>query len=167
MMSRRTAEECRRGLRAELPHDSRPRHRSYTLTDAQVGSHYAMRVSDYWGPKPYSRRWKCRSSRTRLRCNCSSTTSARRDPDDLPSSAVEQYLNNSKYSHYSLPTMIGGLPLHQSDQGPDEGPGHRTAGDARHRRRPSRQANILPAEARSRAQMYRPTCFPRSTQSRL
>src|SRR6185369_2667939 len=25
---------------------------------------------------------------------------------DLPSSAVEQYLNNSKYSHYSLPTMM-------------------------------------------------------------
>ena len=25
---------------------------------------------------------------------------------DLPSSAVEQYLDNSKYSHYSLPTMM-------------------------------------------------------------
>ena len=80
----------------------------YTLTDAQVGSHYAMAsFPDYWGPKPYFEKVEMPvitdTSAQQLQFNNGQLAAILHD---LPSSAVEQYLNNSKYSHYSLPTMM-------------------------------------------------------------
>jgi peptide/nickel transport system substrate-binding protein len=80
----------------------------YTLTDAQVGSHYAMAVfPEYWGPKPYFEKVEMPvitdASAMQLQFNNGQLAAILHD---LPSSAVEQYLNNDKYSHYSLPTMM-------------------------------------------------------------
>ena len=80
----------------------------YTLTDAQVGSHYAMAsFPDYWGPKPYFEKVEIPvitdTSAQQLQFNNGQLAAILHD---LPSSAVEQYLNNPKYSHYSLPTMM-------------------------------------------------------------
>src|SRR5258707_273509 len=80
----------------------------YTLTDAQVGSHYGMAAfPDYWGPKPYFEKVELPvitdTSAQQLQFNNGQLAAILHD---LPSSAVEQYLNNSKYSHYSLPTMM-------------------------------------------------------------
>src|SRR5690349_16420261 len=80
----------------------------YTLTDAQVGSHYAMAsFPDYWGAKPYFEKVEMPvitdTSAQQLQFNNGQLSAILHD---LPSSAVEQYLNNSKYSHYSLPTMM-------------------------------------------------------------
>jgi len=80
----------------------------YTLTDAQVGSHYAMAsFPEYWGPKPYFEKVEMPvitdTSAQQLQFNNGQLAAILHD---LPSSAVEQYLNNSKYSHYSLPTMM-------------------------------------------------------------
>jgi len=80
----------------------------YTLTDAQVGSHYAKAsFADYWGPKPYFEKVEMPvitdTSAQQLQFNNGQLAAILHD---LPSSAVEQYLNNSKYSHYSLPTMM-------------------------------------------------------------
>ena len=80
----------------------------YTLTDAQVGSHYAMAsFPDYWGPKPYFEKVEMPvitdTSAQQLQFNNGQLAAILHD---LPSSAVEQYLNNPKYSHYSLPTMM-------------------------------------------------------------
>jgi len=80
----------------------------YTLTDAQVGSHYAMAsFPEYWGPKPYFEKVEMPvitdASAMQLQFNNGQLAAILHD---LPSSAVEQYLNNDKYSHYSLPTMM-------------------------------------------------------------
>lgn len=80
----------------------------YTLTDAQVGSHYSMAVfGEYWGPKPYFEKVEIPvitdTSAQQLQFNNGQIAAILHD---LPSSAVEQYLNNPKYSHYSLPTMM-------------------------------------------------------------
>jgi peptide/nickel transport system substrate-binding protein len=80
----------------------------YTLTDAQVGSHYGLAsFPDYWGPKPYFEKVDIPvitdSSAQQLQFNNGQLSAILHD---LPSSAVEQYINNSKYSHYSLPTMM-------------------------------------------------------------
>ena len=80
----------------------------YTLTDAQVGSHYAMAsFPDYWGPKPYFEKVEMPvitdTSAQQLQFNNGQLAAILHD---LPSSAVKQYLDNSKYSHYSLPTMM-------------------------------------------------------------
>jgi peptide/nickel transport system substrate-binding protein len=80
----------------------------YTLTDAQVGSHYAMAsFPEYWGAKPYFEKVELPvitdTSAQQLQFNNGQLAAILHD---LPSSAVEQYLNNSKYSHYSLPTMM-------------------------------------------------------------
>jgi peptide/nickel transport system substrate-binding protein len=80
----------------------------YTLTDAQVGSHYGMAsFPDYWGPKPYFEKVDIPvitdSSAQQLQFNNGQLSVILHD---LPSSAVQQYINNSKYSHYSLPTMM-------------------------------------------------------------
>ena len=80
----------------------------YTLTDAQVGSHYAMAsFPEYWGPKPYFEKVEMPvitdTSAQQLQFNNGQLAAILHD---LPSSAVEQYLNNPKYSHYSLPTMM-------------------------------------------------------------
>ena len=81
---------------------------AYTLTDAQVGSHYGMAsFPDYWGPKPYFEKVEMPvitdTSAQQLQFNNGQLSAILHD---LPSSAVQQYLNNSKYSHYSLPTMM-------------------------------------------------------------
>jgi peptide/nickel transport system substrate-binding protein len=80
----------------------------YTLTDAQVGSHYAMAVfGEYWGAKPYFEKVEMPvitdASAMQLQFNNGQLAAILHD---LPSSAVEQYLNNDKYAHYSLPTMM-------------------------------------------------------------
>ena len=80
----------------------------YTLTDAQVGSHYALAsFPDYWGPKPYFEKVEMPvitdASAMQLQFNNGQLSAILHD---LPSSAVEQYLNDSKYTHYSLPTMM-------------------------------------------------------------
>jgi peptide/nickel transport system substrate-binding protein len=80
----------------------------YTLTDAQVGSRYGMAsFPDYWGPKPYFEKVEMPvitdTSAQQLQFNNGQLAAILHD---LPSSAVEQYLNNAKYSHYSLPTMM-------------------------------------------------------------
>jgi peptide/nickel transport system substrate-binding protein len=80
----------------------------YTLTDAQVGSHYSMAsFPDYWGPKPYFEKVEMPvitdTSAQQLQFNNGQLAAILHD---LPSSAVEQYINNPKFSHYSLPTMM-------------------------------------------------------------
>jgi peptide/nickel transport system substrate-binding protein len=80
----------------------------YTLTDAQVGSHYSMSVfPEYWGPKPYFEKVEMPvitdASAMQLQFNNGQLAAILHD---LPSSAVEQYLNDPKYAHYSLPTMM-------------------------------------------------------------
>ncbi|GFG49950.1 ABC transporter substrate-binding protein [Mycolicibacterium agri] len=80
----------------------------YTLTDAQVGSHYALDAfGDYWGPKPYFEKVEIPVitdvSAQQLQFNNGQIAAILHD---LPSSAVGQYLNDDKYAHYSLPTMM-------------------------------------------------------------
>ncbi|MET0704122.1 MAG: ABC transporter substrate-binding protein [Mycobacterium sp.] len=80
----------------------------FTLTDAQVGSHYGMAAfPDYWGTKPYFETVDIPvitdASAQQLQFNNGQIAAILHD---LPSSAVEQYINDSKYSHYALPTMM-------------------------------------------------------------
>jgi peptide/nickel transport system substrate-binding protein len=80
----------------------------YTLTDARVGSHYGLAAfPDYWGAKPYFQTVDIPvitdASAQQLQFNNGQIAAIMHD---LPSSAVESYINNSKYSHYSLPTMM-------------------------------------------------------------
>lgn len=80
----------------------------FTLTDAQVGSHYGLAAfGDYWGTKPYFQKVEIPVitdvSAQQLQFNNGQIAAIMHD---LPSSAVGQYLNDSKYSHYSLPTMM-------------------------------------------------------------
>jgi peptide/nickel transport system substrate-binding protein len=80
----------------------------FTLTDAQVGSHYGLAAfPDYWGAKPYFEKVDIPvitdASAQQLQFNNGQIAAILHD---LPSSAVESYLNNGKYSHYSLPTMM-------------------------------------------------------------
>jgi peptide/nickel transport system substrate-binding protein len=80
----------------------------YTLTDAQVGSHYGLAAfGDYWGPKPYFEKVELPVitdvSAQQLQFNNGQIAAILHD---LPSSAVGQYLNDAKYSHYSLPSMM-------------------------------------------------------------
>jgi peptide/nickel transport system substrate-binding protein len=80
----------------------------YTLTAAEVGSRYALAsYPDYWGTKPYFEKVEIPVitdvSAQQLQFNNGQVAAILHD---LPSSAVGQYLNDSKYSHYSLPTMM-------------------------------------------------------------
>jgi peptide/nickel transport system substrate-binding protein len=80
----------------------------FTLTDAKVGSHYGMAAfPDYWGAKPYFTTIDLPvvtdSSSQQLQFNNGQIAAILHD---LPSSAVAQYTNDSKYIHYSLPTMM-------------------------------------------------------------
>ena len=80
----------------------------YTLTDAQVGSHYALSAfGDYWGAKPYFTSVDIPvitdATAQQLQFNNGQIAVIMHD---LPSSAVQSYLTNNKYSHYSLPTMM-------------------------------------------------------------
>jgi peptide/nickel transport system substrate-binding protein len=78
------------------------------LTDAQVGSHYGLAAfADYWGAKPYFEKVEIPVitdvSAQQLQFNNGQIAAILHD---LPSSAVGQYLNDGKYAHYSLPTMM-------------------------------------------------------------
>lgn len=91
----------------------------YTLTDAQVGSHYAMAsFGEYWGAKPYFEKVEMPvitdSSAQQLQFNNGQLAAILHD---LPSSAVEQYLNNAKFSHYSLPTMMASFLYINANKG--------------------------------------------------
>ncbi len=83
----------------------------YTMTAAEVGSRYALDAfGDYWGPKPYFEKVEIPVitdvSAQQLQFNNGQIAAILHD---LPSSAVGQYLNDSKYSHYSLPTMMSNI----------------------------------------------------------
>ncbi|WP_241249546.1 ABC transporter substrate-binding protein [Rhodococcus sp. X156] len=82
----------------------------YTLSDAQVGSRYALKAyPGYWGKKPYF---------TDVELPVLTDTSAQQlqfkngqvaaITHDLPSSAVESYSKNTGFTSYSLPTMMSG-----------------------------------------------------------
>ncbi|MFG1934754.1 ABC transporter substrate-binding protein [Mycobacterium sp. NPDC048908] len=101
----------------------------YTLTDAQVGSHYSMAsFPDYWGPKPYFEKVEMPvitdSSAQQLQFNNGQLAAILHD---LPSSAVEQYLNNPKYAHYSLPTIMAGFLYTNPNKGVMKDQATRTA----------------------------------------
>jgi peptide/nickel transport system substrate-binding protein len=81
---------------------------AYTLTDAKVGSHYALQAYDkYWGAKPYFSTVDLPvitdSSAQQLQFNNGQVAAILHD---LPSSAVTSYLGNKKYNSYTLPTMM-------------------------------------------------------------
>ncbi|MFE4463032.1 ABC transporter substrate-binding protein, partial [Nocardia tengchongensis] len=80
----------------------------YTLTDAQVGSHYGLAAfGDYWGAKPYFTTVDLPvvtdTSAQQLQFNNGQLAAVLHD---LPSSAVSAYIGNSKFANYSLPTMM-------------------------------------------------------------
>jgi peptide/nickel transport system substrate-binding protein len=80
----------------------------YVLTAAEVGSKYQLTAfSDYWGAKPYFEKVELPVitdvSAQQLQFNNGQLAGILHD---LPSSAVSQYLNDGKYAHYSLPTMM-------------------------------------------------------------
>jgi peptide/nickel transport system substrate-binding protein len=80
----------------------------YTLTAAEVGSRYALAAyPEYWGEQPYFEKVEIPVitdvSAQQLQFNNGQIAAIMHD---LPSSAVEQYLNDGKYTHYSLPTMM-------------------------------------------------------------
>ncbi len=80
----------------------------YTLTDAKVGTHYALTAYDkYWGAKPYF------TSVDIPVLSDISTQQLEFDKGqlalilhDLPSSSVDKFLTNKKVSTYSLPTLM-------------------------------------------------------------
>ena len=79
----------------------------YTLTDARVGSHYAMKSYDkYWGAKPYFTDVDLPvitdSSSQQLQFGKGQLAAILHD---LPSTAVVSYLANKKYASYNLPSM--------------------------------------------------------------
>jgi peptide/nickel transport system substrate-binding protein len=81
---------------------------AYTLTDAQVGSHYALKAYDkYWGTKPYFTSVDfpviTDASAQQLQFNNGQIAAILHD---LPSSAVASYLGDKKYASYTLPTMM-------------------------------------------------------------
>jgi peptide/nickel transport system substrate-binding protein len=81
---------------------------AYTLTDAQVGSHYALKAYDkYWGTKPYFTSVDLPvitdASAQQLQFNNGQIAAILHD---LPSSAVASYLGDKKYASYTLPTMM-------------------------------------------------------------
>ncbi|MDV3127085.1 ABC transporter substrate-binding protein [Mycobacterium sp. 21AC1] len=80
----------------------------YTLTAAEIGSRYALAAyPQYWGEKPYFEKVEIPVitdvSAQQLQFNNGQIAAIMHD---LPSSAVEQYLNDDKFANYSLPTMM-------------------------------------------------------------
>jgi peptide/nickel transport system substrate-binding protein len=80
----------------------------YELTDAKVGSHYAMKANpDYWGQKPYFTNVDIPvitdSSAQQLQFNNGDLAAILHD---IPSSAVKTYLANDKIQSFTLPTMM-------------------------------------------------------------
>jgi peptide/nickel transport system substrate-binding protein len=80
----------------------------FTLTDAKVGSHYAMAAFDgYWGTKPYFTTVdipvQTDMSTVQLLLNKGQLAAVLHD---LPQSAVRSYIDNKSVKTYSLPTMM-------------------------------------------------------------
>ena len=80
----------------------------YELTDASVGSHYGMKAFDgYWGAKPYFQTIDIPvvndASSQQLQFNNGQLAAIL---SGLPTSAVESYIKNKKFSSYSLPSMM-------------------------------------------------------------
>jgi peptide/nickel transport system substrate-binding protein len=80
----------------------------FTLTDAQVGSHYGLAAfPEYWGAKPYFEKVDIPVvtdvSAQQLQFNNGQLAAILHD---LPSSAVQSYLDNKSFANYSLPTMM-------------------------------------------------------------
>lgn len=80
----------------------------YTLTDAEVGSKYELTAfGDYWGTKPYFEKVEIPVitdvSAQQLQFNNGQIAAILHD---LPSSAVQSYLDNKSFANYSLPTMM-------------------------------------------------------------
>ena len=80
----------------------------YTLTDAKVGSHYALKAYDkYWGAKPYFTDVDLPvitdSSSQQLQFGKGQLAAILHD---LPASAVASYLKNPAIKNYALPTLM-------------------------------------------------------------
>jgi peptide/nickel transport system substrate-binding protein len=80
----------------------------YMLTAADVGSRYALEAyPGYWGDKPYFEKVEIPVitdvSAQQLQFNNGQLAAILHD---LPSSAVQSYLDNKAYANYSLPTMM-------------------------------------------------------------
>ena len=80
----------------------------YTLTAAEVGSKYQLTAfPDYWGTKPYFEKVELPVitdvSAQQLQFNNGQLAAILHD---LPSSAVQSYLDNKSFANYSLPTMM-------------------------------------------------------------
>lgn len=80
----------------------------YTLTAAEVGSKYELTsFGDYWGTKPYFEKVELPVitdvSAQQLQFNNGQLAAILHD---LPSSAVQSYLDNKSFANYSLPTMM-------------------------------------------------------------
>lgn len=80
----------------------------YTLTAAEVGSKYQLTAfGDYWGAKPYFEKVELPVitdvSAQQLQFNNGQLAAILHD---LPSSAVQSYLDNKSFANYSLPTMM-------------------------------------------------------------
>ena len=80
----------------------------YTITDAEVGSKYAMKAFDgYWGAKPYFTDIDLPvvtdSSAQQLQFNNGQLAAILHD---IPSSAAASFLANKKVNSYTLPSMI-------------------------------------------------------------
>lgn len=80
----------------------------FMLTAAEVGSRYALDAfGDYWGTKPYFQKVEIPVitdvSAQQLQFNNGQVAAILHD---LPSSAVQSYLDNKSFADYSLPTMM-------------------------------------------------------------
>src|SRR5689334_10134935 len=80
----------------------------YTLTAAEVGSKYELTAfGDYWGAKPYFEKVDLPVitdvSAQQLQFNNGQLAAILHD---LPSSAVQSYLDNKSFANYSLPAMM-------------------------------------------------------------
>ena len=80
----------------------------FTLTAAEVGSKYELAAfGDYWGAKPYFEKVDIPVvtdvSAQQLQFNNGQIAAILHD---LPSSAVQSYLDNRSFANYSLPTMM-------------------------------------------------------------
>ena len=91
----------------------------FTLTAAEVGSRYALAAyPDYWGPKPYFEKVEIPVitdvSAQQLQFDNGQVAAILHD---LPSSAVQSYLDNKSFANYSLPTMMSNYLYVNSHKG--------------------------------------------------
>ncbi|MGV0808453.1 ABC transporter substrate-binding protein [Mycolicibacterium setense] len=101
----------------------------YTLTAADVGSRYALAAfPEYWGAKPYFEKVEMPVitdvSAQQLQFNNGQLAAILHD---LPSSAVQSYLDNKAFANYSLPTMMSNYLYVNPHKGMMTDAGNRTA----------------------------------------